>query len=197
MLGTKFVISVLTDGLAPNVARPSASTELTTKLNMSSFHFLWLSYFQITFRCLLHNFIQNGLEDLPKSHHTLAVEYLFATPSLNMPVMSYDHSSVSNCQPLHCLFNNFPRWATKEMSKPYFWPFERGNHWCLMDLPHIGTSNAKVILCPLVDSSHKGPVMWKVFPCNDLIMTVPHQLWSHNRCVHRYVNDIHWCHKYE
>ena len=154
---------MLADGLAPNGARPSASTELTTKLNMSSFHFLWLSYFQITFWWLLHYFIQNGHEDLPKSHQTLTVGNLFGTPSLNMPVMSHDHQNVSNCLLLHCLFNNFPWWATKETSKPYSWPFERGNHWCLVDLPHIGTSNAKVIVCPLVVFHIKGQQCGKCF----------------------------------
>ena len=35
-------ITVSADVLAPNSARPSASTELTEKLDMFSFRFLWL-----------------------------------------------------------------------------------------------------------------------------------------------------------
>ena len=35
-----------------------------------------------------------------------------------------------------------------------YWPFVKGIHWWP------------------VDSLHKGPVMWKVFPCHDVIMTL-------------------------
>ena len=59
--------SILCHRLAPNGARPSADTALTTKLNTFS-KFLWLPWFLFT--SCSKDMIQNGWQDLSKSRGT-------------------------------------------------------------------------------------------------------------------------------
>ena len=44
----------------------------------------------------------------------------------------------------------------------HHWPFVTGINWCSLDSPH------------------KGPVMWKAFPCHDIVM-----LWGWYVCISR------------
>ena len=64
------VITVPTDGLAPNGARPSAGTVLTTERKFSPF--FQLSGLQICFHWSEH-LIQNGPQDLAKYRSTLSI----------------------------------------------------------------------------------------------------------------------------
>ena len=68
------VIIVPADDLAPKGARPSAGTALTTKFNMFSCRYLWLSWLFIYFRWP-DDFIQNGQRVLEKSRGTLGVNW--------------------------------------------------------------------------------------------------------------------------
>ena len=76
-------------------------------------------------------------------------------------VILYKCQRVSNHYQLDCLLNNLFRLTTtkENIQIPHYWPFVRGIHqWP-------------------VDSPHKGPAMWKTFPCNDMIMVAVYQCW--------------------
>ena len=67
-----------------------------------------------------------------------------------------DMTWASNHWQLNCLFNSSFQPTMENIKAPHYWPFVRGIHqW-------------------LVDSPHKGPVMWKAFPYHDVIMSSTH-----------------------
>ena len=70
------IITVPADGLAPNGARPSAGTVLTIKLDVSSYTFLWLWLFQMTFY-QADDIVQNARQILQKPHVSLSINSLW------------------------------------------------------------------------------------------------------------------------
>ena len=73
-------------------------------------------------------------------------------PTHSLQCHHNEHDGVSNHQPLDCLLNRLFRRRSKKTSKLHVTGLREGNHqWP-------------------VDSSHKGPVMWKMFPFDDVIM---------------------------
>ena len=67
-------------------------------------------------------------------------------------VMSHEHYGVSNHQQLSCLPTACSDWQQRNHPCSVFWPFVRR------------------IYQTLVDSSHKGTAMWKMFPFHDVMM---------------------------
>ena len=61
------------------------------------------------------------------------------------------HSGISNHQPHHCLLKRLDRRRSKHPSSPLL-PFVQGIHWWP------------------VNSLHKWPVTWKMFPFNDVMI---------------------------
>ena len=82
-----------------------------------------------------------------------------------------DHNGVSNHQPHRCLLNGLFRRRSKKTSKL------RVTGLC------VGNSPGPV------NSPHKGPVTWKMFPFDDAIMCMGHR--AHVRNLTNHLNSIH------
>ena len=77
---------------------------------------------------------------------------------LSFPVTSAQHHGISNHRQLGCFLNSLFRLAKKQILVLHYWPFVRGIHQSL------------------VDSPHKGPVMWKGFLYHDVTLCQSHKV---------------------
>ena len=100
---------------------------------------------------------------------------VFSVVTSSIAVMNNEHDGISNHRPIDCLLSHLFSCRSKKRSKLHVTGFVRGIHlW-------------------LVNSPHKGPVMWKMLPFDDIIMImviglcstlvwVPDTLqWRHNK----------------
>ena len=90
------------------------------------------------------------------SNHVHNFNYVYSgliLESYGITVMSNDHQNILIHLPPSCLFRSLHKLASKETMKvPHHSPFVKGIHQSQMDSPH------------------KGPVLWKLFPFYDVIL---------------------------
>ena len=107
-----------------------------------------------------------------------AVTLLLPVPNMSLRWRHNGHDSVSNHQPHDCLLNHLFRRRSKKTSK--LW--------------------VTGLLCGELNSPHKWPVTWKMFPFDDVItrsgswwifdcfwQTVLKNWWGYPRCFRKYI----------